>query len=352
MEGDQFDLDLNDDGLLGDNDDEYDFEADDSVDLRPGYPEASEENPGPITWHVLVVWGILGVLIFVGGVIPMKVSSLLVAVAATILPLSVVLYFAWYKDDRDKASWKRVSLHTFAGVVLGALVEVMEGVCMVLLFLALRTIMPTLKSDFKPKDFDSHPEFINTNSDFGNFLYAMGVEFFLAVFVAAWIEESFKWAVAHRCKVNPQRDFSYSVVIYTIATALGFAITETYVLGILISLHEPLAAFIVVMVLNVFLVGMHTVTATIIGADVAENKWDVTDRSYLQIIWKPLLIHGLFSWSLRMIEPLRRWLGWPVGIAMLPIPVAILLIGGYIARQRANDLKRLEDNRGVQLPQI
>eukprot|EP01104_Vermistella_antarctica_P017904 TRINITY_DN6462_c0_g1_i2.p1 TRINITY_DN6462_c0_g1~~TRINITY_DN6462_c0_g1_i2.p1 ORF type:complete len:358 (-),score=74.92 TRINITY_DN6462_c0_g1_i2:84-1157(-) len=328
-----------------------------------GLPGAAEDNPGswtPLVWFCWICVGLTILvpsgLVFLSHLLNDDIIHGIVRGAQIIglLTLSVVvpgcisLYFIWYRNNSEKTNWTDVVKYTLSGALVAVIIEIVEAFFMVV-YLGILQAITGVKAHDGLDDWEEHPMYHKTGSKFYTVVYLGIINFILAFMVAAFVEETFKYFIAKSVNIDVHRDYAYSIVILTSAAALGFALVETYILAIVIMDEEGfLIAMIATGFLIVFLVSMQVITAVLIGADVSERKFEVRNKSFIQIIWLPILLHGLFKFSIRMVDPIEQYLGAP-SIAVISIPAFVVVCGGLYARKRAREVSLIEEQRGVQL---
>jgi RsiW-degrading membrane proteinase PrsW (M82 family) len=133
--------------------------------------------------------------------------------------------------------------------------------------------------------------------------WAIGTALFLSFLVAAFCEETLKYLLVRAQYHRPIYYTPYGMALLGMAGALGFATIENL-------MYVLLYGFVTAIVRAVVSVPFHATTGLIIGTMLARHKYLHANgqngqhehfRLYLEVIWLPILLHGLFNFPLLVI---------------------------------------------------
>eukprot|EP00013_Stygamoeba_regulata_P012458 CAMPEP_0177686404 /NCGR_PEP_ID=MMETSP0447-20121125/33550_1 /TAXON_ID=0 /ORGANISM="Stygamoeba regulata, Strain BSH-02190019" /LENGTH=396 /DNA_ID=CAMNT_0019196523 /DNA_START=183 /DNA_END=1373 /DNA_ORIENTATION=- len=321
-------------------------EEEDEIPSTEHLPARAELQPGKPSVLTYFVGGLIAAALLLAAAL-VAVGSLpvrgLLFILLDLLLVPAVSYLVWWRWHQNKASWHRISLYLLAGAA-GAFFILVVEVNVIFLFDVIfdRLIFSVLESH--------------------------GIEYAYLIIgviigfpITAVIEESLKFVFAERVEVTTNRDFAFSVVVYTVIGALGFCVCEYYVF--ILVYPDSKGVFLLwdvffPLVRLTFLVPMHIATSFLIGADVAERKYSIRHRHFLRIVWLPVLVHGLVNmlmWTtlgLTLSSTTTTTRTWSLILFCLFLAALVDVSAGVYAYFRAKAVFFIEENRGVQLENI
>jgi len=160
--------------------------------------------------------------------------------------------------------------------------------------------------------------------------------FFQAFFVASLNEEVFKLLLAYSITIQPGREVPYSIVIYSMAGALGLATLENmmYVLNAGIGGSILVTSFTTI-VRGILAVPFHSCTGVLLGTYVARKKLRFENINIFRMLLIPVLLHGIYDFfaimpTMYYTETQQTW------IFIFPLfSCATVVYGIYYARKQA-----------------
>lgn len=243
------------------------------------YSHVAPENPntrGWMFWTLISLCSTAEVAVIIVGIVK-HVYWLGILSILAFVPSLVILWMLYWRKHYEKAQLNRVAKYLLIGMI---------GVIPILV------VEFALQSGFgeasKKMQGDVPIEFSEFFASFTS-----------SIFVAALVEETFKFIVASRVTFSAPRDCPYSVVIYSMSGALGLATLENFLYVVVSGLTGSIETTVfTVLFRGLLAVPLHATTATIIGVDVARNKINTQRKNVLLILLIPFIIHGLYDFCI------------------------------------------------------
>jgi len=251
--------------------------------------------------------------VFIFGIVGFHVPWLGIFTIFSVVPGVFILWLVYWRKHKDKAYLNFVAKFVLFGMLGVPVVAILEYLIMWLFGL------------------------IESNLQGMPFVFNLILEsFFQSFFVASLTEEGFKFLLAYTIKIQPGREVPYSIVIYSLAGALGLATFENmmYILSVGIGGSIFLTGFTTVF-RALLSVPLHSCTGILIGTSVARRKMRFEKINFFWMLLMPILLHGIYDFftimpTLYYTETQQTW------IFFFPIfSVATVVYGIYYARKQA-----------------
>jgi len=161
-----------------------------------------------------------------------------------------------------------------------------------------------------------------------------------AFLMAALCEETSKYLVAYFVRVEPNLDSPYSVVIYSMANAVGLATLENLMYVLSVGASGNIERTAITAVLRAFIaVPLHASTGIMIGVDMARNKFEMGHKNYFEILAVPFVVHGVYDFCMMFSSSYYDQNGEMLVIIVLPlISLAMFAIGAFYALKKRKQL--------------
>jgi len=177
--------------------------------------------------------------------------------------------------------------------------------------------------------------------------------FFNAFFIASLCEETFKYFVASMISVQSGRDVPYSVVVYSMASAVGLASLENLMYIVIVGLDGSLFLTLFTTITRAILaVPLHATTGVLIGCDMAEKRFNIHNKNIFQILMYPFLLHGIYDFCTMFASSYagasnQNW------IFFLPLfSILMVVIGVWYAKKRRLQILSLENDTYIPMSNI
>jgi len=175
--------------------------------------------------------------------------------------------------------------------------------------------------------------------------------FINAFLIASLCEESFKYLVAVLISVQPPRDVPYSVLVYSMSAAVGLATLENMMYIVIGGLRGNLFLTIFTAITRAAMaVPLHATTGVLIGADIAEKRFHVHNKSMFSILLIPFLLHGVYDFCTMFASAYIAANKDQYWIFFLPFfSLLTVIVGALYAKKRRQQILDMDVNSYIPL---
>jgi len=290
----------------------------------PSYEQHHVINDGESPTHAgWIVWATAGcclatiIFVLIFGIVVIHIPWLGAFTLFSLVPGLFILWLVYWRNHREKAYLSRVVKFLVFGM-LGVLPVFLVELILMEVFQLVETrldgVIPVV-------------------------LDALFGAFFQAFIIAAICEEGVKYVLAALVTVKHGREVAYSLVIYSLASALGLASLENMMYLVNIGAKGDFAVTIFTAVTRALLsVPLHACTGVIIGAELGRKRFGIENKSFLRILLLPILLHGGFDFF-TLFPAFYYKLTEEMWVLFIPLlSVVLVIVGTVYAKRRAQSL--------------
>lgn len=232
---------------------------------------------------------------------------------AALLPAIALMIYVYKKDAAEKEPLGLIAKLFVLGMIAGPLAGFVESV----LFEVFESIIPA-----------------------GTLLLVL--KFFVGV---AAVEEGFKYLFLNTVRKNPNFNYMFDGIVYSVAVALGFAALENV-------MYVFMGGLEVAAMRAIFSVPGHCADGVVMGcffgmARMRELKGQKAGASlyYVLAFVLPVIEHGFYDAALSSENDL-------LGLVAMVVQIAFILFAGYLVKQVSAKDRPLEINSGSSAPVV